>query len=124
MVAPLLIALAPTAFAADGSRTDADRKATQGAVELGIGTAAIAGGLTLMLVGRGQAGDISDEEPFVHEARTIGGGVLIIAGITTVLVGANHLSKAKDMREREKVTTLVVPVVGPHGAGLVLDTRF
>ena len=132
MIAALLIALHP-ALAADGDTKEpkdtsleaqANRKMTAGGLELGLGCAAVVGGLSVMLLGRGEPGAISDEEPFEQEARTLSGGVLVVAGLTSVLVGANQISKARSLRERASVSATVLPFATEHGGGLAFDARF
>src|SRR5688572_4082468 len=132
MITALLIALLP-ALAADEDGKEpkdmsldaqANRALTVGWLEVGIGTAAIVGGLSVMLVGRGAPGEISDEEPLEHEARTLTGGVVIIAGITSVLVGGSQIGKAKSLREKASASAMIVPFPTRHGAGIALDARF
>jgi len=129
MIVALLMALLP-ALAADEDGKDmsyearADRALTAGWLEVGLGTAAVVGGLSVMLLGRGEPGAISDEEPLEHEVRTLSGGVLVVAGLTSVLVGGNQLGKAKSLREKASVTAVVVPFPVRRGAGVAIDARF
>ena len=132
MIAALLMALLP-ALAADEDGKDAkdmsyeaqaNRALTVGWLEVGLGTAGVVGGLSVMLLGRGEPGEISDEEPLEHEARTLSGGVLVVVGITSVLVGANQLGKAKSLREKASLSAVVVPFPVRQGAGLAIDARF
>ena len=132
MIAALLMALLP-ALAADEDGTNvkdvsyeaqADRALTAGWLGVGLGTAAIVGGMSVMLLGRGEPGAISDEEPVEHEVRTLSGGVLVVAGITSVLVGGNQLGRAKSLREKAALSAVVVPFPLRRGAGVAIDARF
>src|SRR5262245_19987252 len=86
----------------DHERTAADRAATAGTIEVAAGSAAIVGGVALLFVGRGNAGEISTESNGWHDARTIGGSVLILAGATTLAIGVDSLSRAGRLREQEQ----------------------
>ena len=122
MIAVLLLT---SAYAGD-ERTPAERATTAGTVEVIVGSAAIVGGAGLLFVGRGDAGEISDESNAWHDARTIGGSVLILAGATTLAIGVDAISRGKRLREQETgaAQARVSPWLVPGGGGVALDLRF
>lgn len=104
----------------------ARRATTVGAIEVGVGSAAVVGGLGLMLVGRGPPGEVSDESNAVHDGRTIGGAVLVLAGLTSVALGIDSLSRGARLREQESrgATARVSPLLVPRGGGVTVDLTF
>jgi hypothetical protein len=121
MIAALLLPLAH-----GGDADPAQRLTTAGTIEVAAGSAAVVGGLGLMLVGRGPAGETSDEDNTVHDARTVGGAVLVVAGLATVAIGFDSRSRAARMREDEArgATVRIAPLVVREGGGLALDVTF
>lgn len=105
-----------SAWAADPA-VDADTRARQlnrtGAIEVTAGVAALASGVTVMLVGRGVPGEISTESQRTSDLKSVGGAVLLIGGFTTTLVGGNTLGKAHALREQVAVGA----IIDPHGGG-------
>ena len=101
--------------------TRAKRTRTAGVVEISLGGAAMAGGLALMTVGR-PASQLNTEDDTVREVRTMGGIVTLIAGMTTGLIGLNTLERAKAMRHQAEIA--FIPLVDPHGGGLIVSARF
>ena len=94
-----------------------------GLIEVGAGLGAMTGGLVVMLVGRGEPGEISTETQFVSDVRSAGGAVLTIGGFTTTLVGGNNLARARGYRElADKVT--VGATVDRRGATLRIAGTF
>jgi hypothetical protein len=104
----------------------ARRATTVGAIEVGVGSAAILGGLGLMLVGRGPPGEVSDESNAVHDGRTIGGAVLVLGGLTSVALGIDSLSRGARLREQESggATARLSPLFVPGGGGVTFDLTF
>ena len=120
----LILMMASPALAADGDPAlleQAKRQRTTGWVTLGGSTAAVGGGLALMLAGR-PSGELSEEDPAVHELRTMGGVGLALAGVTGWLVGADSLRKASVTRERAMLTLAPEPVA--RGGGIRISGRF
>jgi hypothetical protein len=99
---------------------------TAGAIEVSVGSAAVLGGIALMIVGRGAPGEVSDESNAAHDARTLGGSVLVIAGLTTVALGIDSLSRGARLREQATrgTTVHVSPLLVPRGGGVSLDLTF
>ncbi|MEZ4238298.1 MAG: hypothetical protein R3F59_19530 [Myxococcota bacterium] len=83
------------------------------------GAAAMAGGVVVLLVGRGKRGELSDESQLVDDVRSIGGLGLVIGGLTSVLVGGDRLGKAHALRHPTVSASL-----SRDGAGLVLTGRW
>jgi hypothetical protein len=101
---------------ARGARAQRHRRL--GTAALVGGTAATAGGLVVLLVGRGRPGELSKESQAVSDVRSIGGAGLVITGLTVGLVGGSEIGKARAL-ERGQVAALA-PVLLPSGAGLAL----
>ncbi len=125
MIAVLLLT---SAHAGDPDRVSdpAKRATTAGAIEVAAGSAAVVGGVALLFVGRGNAGQISEESNAWHDVRTIGGSVLILAGGTTIAIGVDSLSRGARMREQQadKPQAHVSPLILPHGGVVTVDLTF
>jgi hypothetical protein len=79
---------------------DARRLTWTGGLELGAGAGLLAGGVVVMLVGRGEPGSISTETQATSDIRSIGGATMLIGGLAFTLVGGNALSRASALREQ------------------------
>jgi len=125
MIAQLLVT---AAFGGDPDHESdpAKRATTAGTIEVAAGSAAVVGGVALLFVGRGNAGEISEESNAWHDARTVGGSVLILAGATTIAIGIDSLSRGARLREQEtsKPQVRVSPLLLPKGGGVALDLTF
>jgi hypothetical protein len=73
------------------------------------GLAAVAGGVSVMTIGRGKPGELSEETLLVSDVRSLSGGLLLIGGITTAIVGANHLAEARAIRREQGLALSVTP---------------
>jgi hypothetical protein len=94
-----------------------------GAVELTTGIAALAGGVVVMIVGRGSPGEISNESQRVSDLRSAGGAALIIGGFTTALVGGNNLGRARGYRRLGEDVT-VGAAIDRRGAAVRVSGTF
>lgn len=119
-----MLALLPlAAAAADAPPADpvaeAKRLSTRGAVEITVGSAAMAGALAVLLVRKGEPGaEIQDPPPqWVLDLRSAGGAVLMMSGFTVVLVGGRDLGKAAAARD-------AAVVLVPAANGLALAGVF
>lgn len=97
-----------------------------GWAEVGGGSAAVVAGVCVLVVGRGKAGELSDETLIVSDLRSAGGAVLGIGGLTAVFLGFNQFSRARAIRESamDPVTFAVTPAIGPSQAGLAVVGSF
>jgi len=104
----------------------AKRATTAGTIEVAVGSAAVVGGVALLMVGRGDAGAISEESNAWHDTRTIGGSVLILAGATTIAIGIDSLSRGARLRENQtsQARARLSPLLVPRGAGVALHLTF
>ncbi|MEQ1503516.1 MAG: hypothetical protein ABMB14_14865 [Myxococcota bacterium] len=111
----------PTIEATTAAEDDAEarRIATTGALEVVGGAGAVAGGLVVLLVGRGAPGEVSTESQAVSDARSVGGSLLLISGLASTLVGVNQLQKAHTLRVRQAAVAL-----DERGARLVVGGVF
>jgi hypothetical protein len=110
----------PEARSAEELRAEARKRTTRGAVEVGVGLAAAAGGVFVLSYQRGDTG-VSHEDPWVMDLRSAGGAALLIGGLTTVVIGGNDVSVGR--RLRLEAATLGATWV-PGGAGAVVAARF
>lgn len=94
-----------------------------GAVELGVGLAALSTGVAVMLVGRGEPGAISTETQLTADLKSAGGAALLIGGFTTALVGGNTLGRARGYRKLADEVT-VGASVDRRGAALRIAGTF
>lgn len=112
----------PEALTPEAALARARNLQRAGLLEITAGTAATAGGLVVMLVGRGPPGEISTETQAVSDLRSIGGSSLLLGGLLTTLVGGDTLGRAKTARETARA--LSVSAILPTGEpGVVLSMR-
>src|SRR5262245_10745651 len=125
MIAALLVTAA-YGCDAEPERTLAQRVTTAGTIEVSPGSAAVVGGVAVLFGGRGCAGEISEESNGWHDARTVGGSVLILAGATTIAIGVDSLSRGARLREQDanKPQARLSPLLVPHGGGVAFDLTF
>jgi hypothetical protein len=107
-------------------RSPAQRATRAGTIEIVAGSAAIVGGAGLMFVGRGEAGQISEESNAWHDMRSIGGSILVIGGAATLAIGIDSLSRASRLRKQETSAPQahVMPWIAPGGGGVAFDLTF
>ncbi len=123
---PILTAvalLASTGFAAEPDPEllqQSKRQRRAGWLEIGGGATLVSGGLALMIAGR-PSGELSTEDPTVHELRTMSGIGLLLGGVTTMIVGTDSLRQAASSRE---AALSVTPEPVAQGAGVRLSGRF
>lgn len=91
----------------------------RGAVLTTIGAVSVAGGFSIMTIGRGRPGEISTETQLVSDLRSGGGAALLLGGATALILGVRDLNEAHAIRREQKALTLTV---GPDR--LVLAGRF
>lgn len=72
------------------------------------GLVAAGGGVAIMSVGRGRSGEISTESLLESDLRSVGGGILLIGGITSTIIGVQHFAEAHSLRREERGLTLSI----------------
>jgi len=117
----LLLALPASAAEPEPNLLEiAAKQKRTGWIEVGAGIAGVGGSLALLLYKR-PAGLLSTEPPASHELRTMSGAALGLASITSMMVGADTLRRARGTREQ---ALAVMPLVSPSGGGLLLTGHF
>ncbi|MEQ1572254.1 MAG: hypothetical protein ABMA64_41905 [Myxococcota bacterium] len=115
--------LAGSAVAAEPSRTAdewADRFRRSGSWATAGGATSLVAGVLVLSVGR-PPGELSDETQSVSDLRGLSGGVLLVGGLTSGLIGLNHLSESRAWREQaERDAVKVSWSVGPGSVGVGL----
>ena len=82
----------------------------RGAVEVGVGVLAAAGGLTLVTIQQSLDGA---QGRTAYNAQAFGGAALLVGGLATIAVGTLEIERGETVRRGASL------VVAPTGAGVV-----
>ncbi len=111
----------PAEPTAEELRALAREHTTRGVAEVAAGLALTTGGVLALSLGRGDEGAVSREEPWLMDLRSVGGAVLTMGGLTTLVIGGNDVSIGRRLRLE---SASVTPALVPGGAGAVVSARF